>query len=176
MLENVKFQASKKPSFGGNQYIRVNNKANELDVLYRSIGKSLSAGVSAATMYGNRVKAKSSKKLGVYLGMGFIGIAAFILVVSIIVWISSIPTNKPVSDVPKTNSAALEVVTDTKESYETSRQEKYVIKSGDTLDKIAYRFYGKYDVKRIEEIKRINNITNPEGLQIGQVLTIPLGK
>ena len=127
-------------------------------------------------MYGNRVKAKSSKKLGVYLGMGFIGIAAFILVVSIIVWISSIPTNKPVSDVPKTNSAALEVVTDTKESYETSRQEKYVIKSGDTLDKIAYRFYGKYDVKRIEEIKRINNITNPEGLQIGQVLTIPLGK
>ncbi len=174
MLENVKFQASRRPSSDCNQYIRV-SKANELDVLYRSIGKSLSAGVSAATMYGNRVKSKSGKNPGVYLGMGFLGIIAFVIVVSIIVWISSIPTKKPVSEVPKTNSK-LEVVTDVKESVETSRQEKYVIKSGDTLNKIAFRFYGKYDVKKIEEIKRINNIESPEGLQIGQVLTIPLEK
>jgi len=176
MLENVKFQASKRPSSASNQYIGPQSKANELDVLYRSIGKSLSAGVSAATMYGNKVKAKSSKNPGVYLGVGFLGGAVFLIIVSLVVWISSIPSKSPAPvDVPKTTSA-LEVVTDTKETVDANRQEKYIIKSGDTLDKIAYRFYGKYDVKKIEEIKRINNITNPEGLQIGQVLIIPLGK
>ena len=53
-------------------------------------------------------------------------------------------------------------------------EEKYEIKSGDTLDKIAYRFYGKYDVEKIEAIQKINNITNPSALQIGQVIIIPV--
>ena len=173
MLENVKFQASRKASTEAGQYIRI-NKAPELDVLYRSIGKSLSAGVSAAAMYGSKIKTKP-KNPGVYLGIGFFGGAVFLLIVSLVVWISSLPAKKPApADIPKANGA-LEVVADTKEG-EVNRQEKYVIKSGDTRDKIAYRFYGKYDVKRIEEIKKINNIANPEGLQIGQVLIIPLGK
>lgn len=175
MLENVKFQASKKPSFGANQYTRLNCKANELDVLYRSIGKSLSAGVSAATMYGSKVKAKS-KNSGIYFGMSLIVGVAFLLIVSFVVWISSLPAKKTVeADIPKANGA-LEVVSNTKDGAEVSRQEKYAVKSGDTLNKIVYRFYGVYSVKRIEEIKRINNITNPEGLQVGQVLIIPLGK
>ena len=175
MLENVKFQASNRPSPVAGQYIRVQNKANELDVLYRSIGKSLSAGVSAATMYGNKVKAKN-KNPGVYLGIGVFGCVVFLLIVSLVVWLSSIPAKKTAEvEIPKT-SGALEVISDTKDGNESGRQEKYVIKSGDTLDKIAYRFYGKYDVKRIEEIKRINNISSPEALQIGQVLIIPLGR
>jgi nucleoid-associated protein YgaU len=53
-------------------------------------------------------------------------------------------------------------------------EEKYEVKSGDTLDKIALRFYGKYDPNKIEEIQRINNIKNPASLQIGQVIIIPL--
>ena len=53
-------------------------------------------------------------------------------------------------------------------------EEKYEIKSGDTLDRIALRFYGKYDTQKIEEIQRINNIKNPAALQIGQVIIIPL--
>ena len=53
-------------------------------------------------------------------------------------------------------------------------EEKYEIKSGDTLDKIAYRFYGKYDVEKIDAIQKINNITDPSALQIGQVIIIPV--
>ena len=53
-------------------------------------------------------------------------------------------------------------------------EEKYTIKAGDTLDKIALRFYGKYDSKKIEQIQKINNITNPAAIQIGQVIIIPL--
>ncbi len=68
------------------------------------------------------------------------------------------------------------MLSESKESAETARREKYTIKSGDTLDKITYRFYGKYDARKIEEIKKINNILNPENLQIGQVLVIPVDK
>ena len=59
------------------------------------------------------------------------------------------------SELPKTK-ANLEVISETKDIDEDVRQEKYTIKSGDTLNKITYRFYGKYDAKKIEEIKRIN--------------------
>ena len=49
------------------------------------------------------------------------------------------------------------VATDTLDSIIT--QEKYVVKKGDTLNGIAYRFYGKYDESKILEIQRINNIS-----------------
>jgi len=173
MLENIKFQAKRRPlnlsqSEDMAGYVRV-NKTPELDVLYRSLGKTFSKDAVSS------IKSKA-KNPGVYLGIGFFGGAVFLLIVSLVVWISSIPSKKvDGSNLPAANGS-LEVVSETKEAQSVNRQEKYVIKSGDTLDKIAYRFYGKYDVKKIEEIKKINNITNPEGLQIGQVLIIPIDK
>ena len=53
-------------------------------------------------------------------------------------------------------------------------QEKYVVKSGDTINGIAYRFYGRYNEAKIQEILRINGITNPASLRVGQELTIPV--
>lgn len=175
MLENVKFQG-KAPSLvnPANQYIRV-NKTPELDVLYRSLGKNtLKKTVSQGSSPANS-KTKIDPK-GIYLSLGVIGGAIFLVVVSFVVWISSFPAKKVnTQNVPKTNTK-LEVVQETKEPVEAVRQERYTIKHGDTLDKVAHRFYGKYDVTRIEEIKRINNISNPESLQIGQILIIPLDK
>ena len=55
-------------------------------------------------------------------------------------------------------------------------QEKYVIKKGDTLNGIAYRFYGKYDESKILEIQRINNITNPAAIRIGQEILVPVSQ
>ena len=52
--------------------------------------------------------------------------------------------------------------------------QQYTIKSGDTLDKIAIRFYGKYDEQKINRIAQVNNITNPHRISIGQVITIPM--
>ncbi|MCX6019952.1 MAG: BON domain-containing protein [Chloroflexi bacterium] len=48
----------------------------------------------------------------------------------------------------------------------------YVVQPGDTLQKIARRLYD--DAKLATEIARINNITDPEKLQIGRTLKLPL--
>jgi LysM repeat protein len=49
--------------------------------------------------------------------------------------------------------------------------QEYIVKAGDTLSAIAKRFLGVNGDWR--EIARINNITNPASLQIGQRLLIP---
>ncbi|MFM7601786.1 MAG: LysM peptidoglycan-binding domain-containing protein, partial [Pseudanabaena sp.] len=54
---------------------------------------------------------------------------------------------------------------------ETAMQE-YVVKAGDTLSAIAKRFLGVNGDWR--EIARINKITNPASLQVGQRLLIPI--
>ena len=73
----------------------------------------------------------------------------------------------PVSIVPSsTNEEAT--------SNASSVEEKYTVKAGDTLDKIAYRFYGKYDMEKINRIMQLNNIKDETTIQIGQVLIIPL--
>ena len=174
MLENVKFQGKRHSA--SNQFIRV-NKTPELDVLYRSLGKntlkkSVSQGNTSASG-----KTQSNPQ-SVYLGLGLIGGAIFLILVGLIVWISSIPSNKaPEPELPKTSAKTnLEVISETKDIDDEIRQERYTIKGGDTLNKITFRFYGKYDARKIEEIKRINNITSAEELQIGQVLIIPLDR
>jgi LysM repeat protein len=50
--------------------------------------------------------------------------------------------------------------------------QEYIVKAGDTLSAIARRFLGVNADWR--EIARINNITNPANLQIGQRLLIPI--
>ncbi|PZV13554.1 MAG: hypothetical protein DCF20_14975 [Pseudanabaena sp.] len=50
--------------------------------------------------------------------------------------------------------------------------QEYIVKAGDTLSAIAKRFLGANADWR--EIARINNITNPANLQIGQKLRIPV--
>jgi len=50
--------------------------------------------------------------------------------------------------------------------------QEYIVKAGDTLSAIARRFLGANGDWR--EIARINNITNPASLRIGQKLRIPV--
>ncbi len=50
--------------------------------------------------------------------------------------------------------------------------QEYIVKAGDTLSAIARRFLGVNGDWR--EIARINNISNPANLQIGQKLLIPI--
>ena len=48
---------------------------------------------------------------------------------------------------------------------------KYVVKSGDNLQKISLKFYNTID--RYKDIMQVNNITDPNQLAIGEVLIIP---
>lgn len=50
---------------------------------------------------------------------------------------------------------------------------EYKVRSGDTLERICVKFYGKYNYDLIQKIKLANKIRNPRSLQIGQKLIIP---
>lgn len=50
----------------------------------------------------------------------------------------------------------------------------YTVKSGDTLEGIAYRFYGMGGPIRVARIQEANNMKSPDHLQIGQQLIIPV--
>lgn len=47
----------------------------------------------------------------------------------------------------------------------------YTIQAGDTLGKIAEKFYG--DASRYQEIAEANNIDNPNNIRVGQTINIP---
>ena len=52
---------------------------------------------------------------------------------------------------------------------------KYKIRSGDTLEKIALKFYGNSTPKFIDKIKVANKIRNVRLLRVGQEILIPMG-
>lgn len=59
-------------------------------------------------------------------------------------------------------------------STTSSRQESYTVQKGDTLESIIIRFYGSYKKSHENAIKEANKMSNPNALQIGQKLIIPL--
>lgn len=135
-------------------------KVPELDVLYKNFQRGLR-------------KPTVKKTPGVYLGIGFALGAISMFIVSLIVGLSSMsPKQELVA--PKQQTSVAIIASDKKPVETTTSEEKYTIKSGDTLDKIALRFYGKYDPEKIEQIQTLNNIKNPTALQIGQVIIVPV--
>jgi LysM repeat protein len=55
---------------------------------------------------------------------------------------------------------------------ETNASNWYVVQRGECLSQIARKFLGSTD--RYDEIARLNNITNPDLIEIGQPLKLPL--
>ena len=60
------------------------------------------------------------------------------------------------------------------ETVSTPSSQTYTVKSGDTLESIIIRFYGSFDLKKVDLIKEANNMSNPNALSIGQKLIIPM--
>lgn len=56
----------------------------------------------------------------------------------------------------------------------TSKNETYIVQSGDTIEKILIRFYGQYSKNSESSLMRANNMSNPNKLSIGQELIIPM--
>lgn len=52
--------------------------------------------------------------------------------------------------------------------------ERYVVQSGDTIEKILIRFYGSYTKTFENNLLKANNLSNPNKLSIGQELIIPM--
>ena len=136
----------------------------DLDVLYKSVEKTFHKTTSYTL----------NKTPGTYLGIGFVVGFLTMLIISIIVAVASGSPKDSIENKAKATPIAVVASADKFQENPKPSEEKYVVKSGDTLDSIAVRFYGKYDNARINKIQEINNISNPASLQIGQVIVIPL--
>ena len=172
VLANISQVDAKKQSTKAqlNQYYRA-TKAQELDLLWGNVQKGIQK-------VHNVAKSTKQKSPAVYLTIGFVAGVLFMCLITLIVSIVSInPRPKSELGEVKSNVAVIgsDSILDGVSDVVVSR-EKYVVKKGDTLNGIAYRFYGKYDEAKILEIQRINNIVNPAAIGIGQELIIPVSQ
>ena len=80
-----------------------------------------------------------------------------------------------VAGVAGVDVSGLKVVAQAKEMHKdrdaASGDATYTIKSGDTLSAIAQKYFG--DAMRYKDIAHLNNISNPDAIQAGQVIKIP---
>ena len=142
-------------------------KEKELDVLWQNF----------------KVNQKEDKSPGVYLITGFIaGALAMFLMTALLSFSSNAINERNNPDSPKLvkkvkpAKAKLSIIPADQiaEEAKPAAQETYTVKSGDTLEGIIIRFYGKYDTSKISKIMQANNMANPNQLSIGQSLVIPM--
>lgn len=169
LLEELR--AKSQNSFGNegkapDVYIRP-AKEKELDVLWQNF----------------KVNQKEEKSPGVYLITGFIaGALAMFLMTALLSFSSNAISESNNPDAPKLVKRVkpmkpkLSIIPadQAMEQVKTASPESYTVKSGDTLEGIIIRFYGKYDTSKVVKIMQANGMTNPNQLSIGQSLTIPL--
>lgn len=152
-----------------NQYYKT-AKTQELDMLWGGVQKSIQKVHGVAKGH--------YKSPAVYLTVGFMAGVIFMSCITFIVSISTMAPKAVTKIEEKPVNVALigeEKPSSTQSVPQTAvSQEKYVVKQGDTLTAITVRYFGKYDAQKIEEIQKLNNITNPESISIGQELLIPV--
>lgn len=144
----------------------VQDKDRELDVLWQNF----------------KISTKSEKTPGVYLIAGFIAGAVAMLLMTLLISFSARTTDKKIeyvapAKVTKEQSKITFIPADKAADEILSSvvaPESYTVQSGDTLESIVIRFYGHFDLNKLEKIKVANNMSNPNALQIGQKLIIPM--
>lgn len=141
-------------------YVRP-NKDKELDVLWQNF----------------KVSQKEDKSPGIYLVTGFVAGAIAMLIMTTLLSFSVRGNDSPSIPSPKLKEKArLTFIPADKINGTTTLKgpESYTVKSGDTLAGIVIRFYGNYDLSKVEKIKQANGMKNANDLQIGQTLIMPM--
>ena len=145
------------------------SREKELDVLWKNF----------------ELNQKSIKSPGVYLTTGFIlGALCMFLMTALLSFGTKAAENSMKSDIatpkvkkemklsliPVNRNAKKEAVAETP----AVTYQSYTVASGDTLEKVIIRFYGKNDVSKIDKIVEANKLSSPNSLSIGQKLVIPM--
>lgn len=149
-------------------FYKAQNKTRELDILWQSFG----------------VKSQKNEKAPqVYFMTGMIvGVIVTLAITTLVSLLVNLSTPKDDIVIPK-KSAAVEagkfsfIPADsaaTKPVTPVLVNEEYVVKEGDTLESIVIRFYGSFDMNKVNAIQDANKMANPNALSIGQKLTIPM--
>ena len=153
-------------------YYRAQSKNRELDALWQQFGVK---------------PQKSEKAPQVYFVTGLIaGVIITLLIttfVSLLINFSTpkddgaIPASKPVAEssgrfsfIPADNTSSKKI------AAPVSLNEEYTVKEGDTLESIVIRFYGAFDMNKVNLIQEANKMANPNALSIGQKLIIPMNQ
>ena len=149
-------------------FYRRQSKNRELDALLQNFGVR---------------QQKTEKAPQAYFVVGLIaGVIITLLIttfVSILINISTpkedaIPQVKPVAE---ENAKFRFIPADSsKKAAATITKEEYTVKEGDTLESIIIRFYGNFDMDKVNLIQEANKMANPNALSIGQKLIIPVNK
>lgn len=149
-------------------FYKSQNKTRELDVLWQSFGVRPRKNEKAPQVY---------FVMGLILGVGITLIIT--TVVSLLINLSvpreeivvpkksSVESTEKISFIPADSAA-------TKSAVTAVRNEQYTVKSGDTLESIVIRFYGKFDMRKVNAIQEANRMANPNALSVGQKLIIPM--
>jgi len=81
------------------------------------------------------------------------------------------PTATPISTPEPTTAPVVTPQPDTVPTQSEVSYETYIIKKGDTLREISLEKYGS--VRYVEAICQLNNISNPDNIQMGQKILLP---
>ena len=150
-------------------FYKSQNKTRELDALWQSFGVRSQRNEKAPQVY-----------FVVGLVFGVIITLAIVVIVSLLLNLStpkddmmvapkksSVESTEKFSFIPADSAASKPVAT-------VARNEEYTVKSGDTLESIVIRFYGSFDMRKVNAIQSANKMANPNALSIGQKLIIPM--
>lgn len=150
-------------------FYRTQNKTHEIDALWQSFGVRPQKNEKAPQVY-----------FVVGMIFGVIVTLAVVVIVSLLLNLStpkddmivapaknSVETNEKFSFIPADSASSKQVA-------QTVKNEEYTVKSGDTLESIVIRFYGSFDMNKVNAIQNANKMANPNALSIGQKLIIPL--
>ncbi len=139
------------------------NKEREIDILWQELKTH-----------------KEERSPGVYLSIGFVvGALAMFLMTSILNFgVQSENTADfnlwKKSSISAKNAAINVAPADAVEHALNNMT--YTIKSGDTLETIAVKYYGIASRANVAKLQRANNIRNPHSIQIGQTINVPLAE
>lgn len=157
-------------------YVRP-TKEQELDALWKNF----------------KIADKTTKSPGVYLVVGFVvGAIAMFLMTALLSFVANSSdrvdnfdkiqkvkikpeTKTDLAIIPSDVKTVAPVAVTTPEPVTpVANTQTYTVKSGDSLEGIVIRFYGRFDNAKIQKVMEANNMTNPNALQIGQQLKIPM--
>ena len=153
-------------------FYKAQNKTRELDVLWQSFGVKPN---------------KNEKAPQVYFVTGLIcGVIITLLITTVISLLINLSTPKDDVIVPTKKQTAVEADSKfsfipadsaaTKPVVSSYSNEEYTVKAGDTLESIVIRFYGSFDMSKVNAIQSVNKMANPNALSIGQKLIIPMNR
>jgi LysM repeat protein len=147
-------------------YVR-SDKDRELDILWQ----------------GFKMNTREERSPGVYLSIGFVTGAICMFLMSTILNFGN-PSHESFIDLNLWKKANTEVkattaptpinVAPASKIAAEEKSEKYTIQSGDTLEKVALRYYGSTSPEKIQKIQDANGLDNPNKISIGQELTVPV--